>query len=100
MRRAMPDSVLWTRLPFRPRCGARRPAAATEPGWPDFVFLLPGRAFFIEISVTAGGLPEDRAAFHKRANQMGHRCHECRSLADVQEVLVFEGIRPRVRVDG
>jgi hypothetical protein len=60
-----------------------------QPGWPDFLFILPGgRLAVIELKAKTGSLSADQKGFRRDAMALGVLYSECRTIEDVEEILV------------
>lgn len=92
-----PPDVPWTHFPAGEtrdeRTGARLKAMGLKPGWPDFLFVLPGgRLGGIEIKAEAGRLSSARREWRADALAQGARWAECRTLGGVRETLRAWGV--------
>jgi hypothetical protein len=101
--RSLPLEILWTTFP----AGENRTAATgallkrmgLQPGWPDFILVLPGGyAAFIELKALDGSLSKAQRDHERAAQALGARWAECRSLEEVQAVLEMWGVQLRARI--
>lgn len=64
-----------------------------EPGWPDFVFLLPqGGTLLIELKTPRGRQSKEQTEFEDRASDLGHIYDVARSVSDVHDALRRAGV--------
>jgi hypothetical protein len=63
LRRATMPQWIWTHLPMGekrdPVTASRLKAMGVMPGWPDFLFVGPGRVFFLELKRKGSGRPSE-----------------------------------------
>lgn len=93
LRYAMPDGLPWWHTPNGehrdPRTAAKLKAFGTRAGVPDLAFILPmGKAAFIELKASKGTLTAPQKAFRDEAQNLGAWWAECRSVAEVETVLM------------
>jgi len=88
----LPSGLLWTHFPAGElrdeRTAAKLKHMGTQPGWPDFIVVLPGsRMSGLELKVGRGRLGPHQTAFKDALEALGGDYAVCRSLDDVQAVL-------------
>lgn len=96
-RRVLPDEILWSHFPAgenrEAQTGALLKRMGLQPGWPDFILVLhDGIAGFIELKIGDGRLSPDQREHERKAQKLGARWAECRSLAEVEAVLDMWGV--------
>lgn len=92
-----PPSLLWTHFPAGEardeRTGAKLKAMGLKPGWPDFLFVLPGgRLGAIEVKTEAGRLSDTQKRWATDARGAGAAWAECRTVGGVREALRGWGV--------
>ena len=90
LRYAWPADLPWSHFPAGEerdeRTGAKLKIMGLQPGWPDFVIVLPsGRLGGLELKSEGGRQSSDQKAFQQALTAAGGRYAVCRSLADVEE---------------
>jgi len=83
----MPRWVAWSHFPAgevrTQRTGAKLKSMGTKRGWPDFVIVHNGKAFFIELKTAKGRLSDNQKAAHADLMAAGADVSICRSIEDV-----------------
>ena len=92
---ALPADAAWTTIPAggggKIR-GAKLKAQGYHKGWPDLEILYGGRSHYIELK-TAGKYPDPaQRQCHMKLREAGARVAICRSVPEVEGVLVGWGI--------
>ena len=94
---ALPDDVWWTSI--NPIPGKTKAAAGLSKamgmraGAPDLIFLDRGRFFGIELKAGKGSVSDNQLECAEDIRNAGGYIHLCRSLPEVQGVLMAHGIK-------
>lgn len=97
LRVALPSDVFWTAI--NPVPGKTRAAAGLSKamgmraGAPDLIFLDRGRFFGIELKAGKGTVSDNQLECAEDIRSAGGYIHLCRSLPEVQGVLMAHGIK-------
>src|SRR4051812_2818591 len=104
VRKLLLPSWRWTHLPFgemrSPATGSRLKRMGVMPGWPDFMFVGPGRALlFIELKRgRIGKLSDEQLAVHQHLQTCGIECFVVRSVVEAIERLQAYGALRSIHV--
>jgi hypothetical protein len=93
LRLVLPEGYPWTHFPAGERrdsrTGAKLKHMGLNPGWADFLLILPmGKLGCIELKAPKGRLSDEQKAFRDDALELGAWWAECRSLAEVEATLI------------
>lgn len=107
-RAALPDEILWTHLPMgevrTARTGGKLKKMGTQPGWPDFILLIPVGmtcdVLFIELKRPGGSLSKTQKEFRERAEAITdyYLVAEADPVGIVQTILKAHGVKLKAEV--
>ena len=97
---ALPLNVFWTTIPAggggKAR-GGKLKAMGYRAGTPDIMFVVEGRAHFIELKTATGRMSDAQQDVHPEIARAKGVVALCRSLAEVEGTLIGWGIPLRTK---
>lgn len=101
LNRALPTGAFWTSIDSAgrgARDGARMKARGQARGVPDILVLWRKSTVWLELKSARGRMTPEQVDFWGHCSQAGHALFVCRSLREIDTVLISEGIPLRARV--
>jgi hypothetical protein len=94
--------IPWSHFPAGeqrdPRTGAKLKQMGLQPGWPDFVFILPNGVFGgIELKADRGVPSLNQKAFRDACNRVGGLYSVCNTINAVERTLDLWGVPLKAR---